>query len=491
MARRGTWSRYLRRLSLGHLAATVLAMATVPSAIAQVSVERQLQQIQRETYALIDSDIPADQRALLDYGGFLTFNFFAVDDAAQNTNSLAQTDLNGYVRASFDGVHEFFVRGRTSYRHQETQGVARMFRDDHWVQPRLDRATYQFNLRQYLAAYEGKSTSNNFVLRGGRDFHHLSNGLTLSEELDGATTTFVLPPLTFDVLGGMTSDNVDDFDGTRPNFSEDGETDRLFVGGRVTMHSNPRHRPFVYGVVQRDLNPDETLVSPGGIVTQFDYNSWYIGAGSAGSFVDSLVYGFEFVYQGGHGLSNSFDPNTFLPIVQTEEPISAFAMDLRLDYLLNDANRTRLGAEFLLATGDSDRLHPSTTFGGNTSGTPDHSFNGFGFINTGICFNPRPSNLVMFRLGAATFPLPASRCFRRLQVGVNVFIYSKHTATGAISEPTTDDPFLGWEPDLFANWQITSDLSMAVRYGVFFPGTAIVADSDPRHFLFTGVTLAF
>ena len=43
-----------------------------------------------------------------------------------------------------------------------------------------------------------------------------------------------------------------------------------------------------------------------------------------------------------------------------------------------------------------------------------------------------------------------------------------------IDEVTSDDRYLGWEPDVYINWQVTSDVTFAFRYGVFFPGTAIL-----------------
>jgi len=47
------------------------------------------------------------------------------------------------------------------------------------------------------------------------------------------------------------------------------------------------------------------------------------------------------------------------------------------------------------------------------------------------------------------------------------------------------------EPDIYLNWQITSDLALSVRYGAFFPGDAIENDGKVRQFLYTGVTIAF
>ena len=45
---------------------------------------------------------------------------------------------------------------------------------------------------------------------------------------------------------------------------------------------------------------------------------------------------------------------------------------------------------------------------------------------------------------------------------------------------------------LYMNWQITSDLTLALRYGIFFPSSdAFGANDDPRHFFYGGLTFAF
>src|SRR3954453_263908 len=130
---------------------------------AQTSVERferQLQQIQRDTRLHINPDIPADQRALLDYGGYFTFNFFAIDDIGQNTHILKQYDLVGYARLNIDNVHEFYVRARTSYRdfrgNESFDGEG-----DETVWPTVEQAYYRFDLAHYLSAYKNKNLKNN------------------------------------------------------------------------------------------------------------------------------------------------------------------------------------------------------------------------------------------------------------------------------------------------------------------------------------------
>jgi hypothetical protein len=60
-----------------------------------------------------------------------------------------------------------------------------------------------------------------------------------------------------------------------------------------------------------------------------------------------------------------------------------------------------------------------------------------------------------------------------------------------VNEPTNADHYLGVEPDLYINWQVTNDFSLAVRYGVFFPGSAFEPNDDVRQFFYAGVTYAF
>ena len=145
----------------------------------------------------------------------------------------------------------------------------------------------------------------------------------------------------------------------------------------------------------------------------------------------------------------------------------------------------------ILASGDKDRLASNTTFGGNRAGTDDHAFNAFGLLNTGLAFSPAVSNLAVGRVGASTFPLPDKTGYRQLQVGVDVLVFSKMVGEGGIDEATNDHHFLGVEGDLFLTWQVSSDVTFALRYGGFVPGPAIEGDSSLRNFFFAGVTYAF
>jgi hypothetical protein len=75
---------------------------------------------------------------------------------------------------------------------------------------------------------------------------------------------------------------------------------------------------------------------------------------------------------------------------------------------------------------------------------------------------------------------------------VDLFFYNKLVSDAPIDEETTGSGYLGFEPDLYINWQITSDVTIAFRYGIFFPGSGIIdAHDDTRQFFSAGVTYAF
>jgi hypothetical protein len=447
--------------------------------------QRQMEQFRRETRALIDPQIPVGQRTLFDFGGYYNFNYLSLDDQQGDNRVLRQHDLVGYARLNIDGVHELYASVRNTY--EDFHRGDSFDGDGDTNEFFLDRAYYRFDLARHFAAYKGENIDYNFVFQGGRQLVYWANGLTLSQVLDAAVIDLEYGPFTLELLGGLTTPDTIDFDASRPDF--DDETNRGFYGAMLSTEVG-RHRPFVFLLFQQDYNSDENL-QLGIINTTFEYWSWYVGVGSSGSIGDRLLYGLELVYEGGTGKSNSFEEATFFPLEQTEEDIQAWAADVRLDYLFNDSRRTRLSFETILASGDDDRLHTNNTFGGNRPGTDDHAFNAFGLLNTGLAFSPTVSNLMLFRVGASTFPIPDHSLFGKMQVGADFFVFNKMNRRGGIDETTFDGRYLGVEPDLYLNWQLTSDITLSLRYGVFFPNEDVVQENDTRQFFFGSLTFAF
>lgn len=462
------------------------------AALAQTDVarfERRAEQFRRETEAQAVREVPAGQRALIDYGGYLTLSYLSFDDQANDNHAFRGADVVGYGRVNFDDAHEFYLRARATYR-GFNPGDNFQNEPSH-LEGHVEEAWYKFDLRRHLAAYEGRAIDDNLTVQAGRQFETWAGGLVLSQYLDGVRIVGDHGPFTLEALAGVTAHDLTvDFDSSRPFFEK--RTRRLYAGGMLTARVGP-HKPFVYGLVERDLNSDGP-VSVGPISTRYDYDAYYLGAGSTGGLSDRLIYSVEAVFEGGRGLSNSFDPISLRPVRQEEEAIHAYAGEARLDYLLTDARdprRTRVGAGLLVASGDPDRQNASNTLGGNRPGTNDRGFNALGFVTDGLAFNPTFSNLLVLRGTASTYPLAAAGgLFEQLQVGVDVFVFEKTARNGAIDEPTQNRRYLGFEPDVFVNWQMADDLTLVLRYGIFFPGEAVPSD-EKRQFFYAGLTYAF
>jgi hypothetical protein len=252
---------------------------------------------------------------------------------------------------------------------------------------------------------------------------------------------------------------------------------------RYTTESS--HQFYGYVLYMPDYNHDQTARLDLGIPVDFKYTATYYGIGSTGSIGHNTLYEAEFVYESGQSTS---DP---LRSIQERESISAFAARGAITYVLGDENLTRLQAETLFASGDKDRLVTSDTVGGNLAGTTDRAFNSLGYANTGLAFAPTLSNLMSFRVGASTYPLRGQQGFNDLQVGLDLLTFGKLEEDGQINEPTKRETFLGFETDLYLNYRITSDTAFTLRYGAFFPGSAIAGPRATRNFVLLGVTVSF
>ena len=307
--------------------------------------------------------------------------------------------------------------------------------------------------------------------------------------------------LSLELIAGVTPLDTTDFDSARPRF--DSRTKRGLYGalGSVRVGTN---RPYAFALIQRDYNndhlsstdPKDDINGSPAFDTDFHYDSQYFAIGSTGSLTDRMTYGVEAVYEGGHTLSSSFtldSSGSATAVPQTRDNIEAFAVDGRVDYVLPDEHSTRLSGEILYASGSNNRIaSTTTTYGGNAPGKTDHAFNAFGLPDVGTAFAPAVSNLLMFRVGAATFPFTEIKTLKKMQVGTDLYFFAKaDTLQHRSTEATTGSRWLGLEPDIYMNWQITSDVALSMRYGVFVPGDAIVDDSKMRQFFYTGVTVSF
>ena len=450
---------------------------------------RGLRELELDQRLRANRAVPPGQRALLDFGGYATVNYLDLDDSTGDSHILREYDGILYGRMNIDGAQEVFLSGRIGYQDFH-HGDSFSGRGDEPIDGDLYRGYYRFDLRRYLAAYGGTPNPDfNFTGQAGRDLVYWANGLVMAQVLDGGVLDFDYGNLSLELVGGITPTRTVDIDSSRPGF--DYNTRRGFFGARLAANAG-EHRPFVYFLAQRDYN-EMAFRRVGGIPTSYDYNSYYLGVGSSGQLTGKLRYGLEAAYEFGDTLSNSFEIAGFgiIPVKQHRDNIDAAAFDGRLDYLFADPADTRLSGEIIAATGDPDRGHTSNTFNGNKPKTDDHAFNAFGLVNTGLAFAPDVSNVLIVRGGLSTFPFHEVRPLRRLQAGVDVFVYNKFQEDAPIDETTRNQRFLGVEPDVYVNWQVTSDVTLALRYGVFFPSDENLPIDKDRQFFFAGVTFAF
>lgn len=439
-----------------------------------------------EDYRLkVDTSLSLSERTQIDYGGYVSFTGLFLNDSAENSVRLWQPEIVLYAKASIDGANEFFVRGRFSYR-TFSNGDSFDGRGDRWLEPFPDRYWYEFDLRKALAAYQGESSDFNLNLRVGRQFIDWGSGIALSETLYAVKPTFEFGrQLKLETLAGITPDHTVDFDSSRWDFDE--RTRRGFYGAKLayTLESGQEFYGFVLHMV--DYTNDDRLrppLNPIGRV-QLKYDSNYYGLGSQGTIDNNWYYATEGIFQSGKGWS---DP---LRGPQTEEDITAGAGRALLGYIVRDESDTKWEVEGLFATGDEDRRTPSSTAGGNLRGTGDHQFNALGYANTGLAYAPALSNLLSLRLGVSSFPFRSTETFSDLQIGVDGYLFGKFTRKVPAQAETTDRRFLGGEVDVFANWRVTSDLSITARYGIFLPSAGVSGGKNARHFVLFGVNLGF
>lgn len=483
------------RLSLAMLLLLVLCaplMGQESDAVRRI--ERQLLEFDQRYRLQQGVDQPIEERLFLDVGGTVRFGAFSIDDSRSRAHVLRQFDARFYVLAELDGAHRAYGRLRFQF-NDWNENDSFDGRDDYWEHPIGDEYWYEFDYGNAVTAATGVPPKVDVRTRIGRQYVEWGQGVTLSQYLYAALVDVEVGGFGFTGLAGITpEETVIDFDGSRPDF--DDETKRGFFGGSIEYRADARHTPYVYYLAQLDYNEDDpvTLQSVTGATfpTRFGYDSWYIGLGSRGSLGTNWAYGIEAVYQGGRGLSSPFDPDTGAPVTQTTEDVQAWAGIAGLSYLFLDEADSRIDIEIIAGSGDDDRISSSNTFGGNKAGTDDRAFNSLGYLYTGYALAPEPSNLLSFRVGFSTAPFVSSDLLRDFRFSVDGFLFNKIDRDAPISVNTTDKTFVGGELDFGIDWAIFSDVSLAVRYGVFFPGDAMPEDEDKiRQYLYAGVTYAF
>ena len=432
-------------------------------------VDEQLRQ-ERSNAAPLDS--------LLDWqwGGWLEYYAFHFDDGDQKSRVVQRPGLAAWTRLRLDdGAHEFFGRVRLHFTYFNPGDE--IDRQQDWWGPNFDQAWYQIDVGKAFRLSEAGSP-HHLRARIGRQTVRFGTGYVLDMPLDAV----VLDGQVYDIrVLGLFGKSIGSFPNIDRSDPVDSHSDRLFYGVQVSYEGWDRHVPFAYAI----WNNDRTDERPEDFFQNYSYDSFYFGAGMQGELAHNLDYWGVGVFESGH----SYGDQAF----KHRDYIEAFAWDFGLEKRFDVPMRPRVAGEYMFASGDSGRLFaPTSAAGGNQGDRRDTSFAGFGFRDTGIALAPTMSNLHTWRLSGSFMPLEKHELFRNLEIGTNWFLYHKHHARAAISDPLADnfEGYVGWEMDYFINWRLSSDLSWTIRWGTFFPGGAY-SDDSTRHFLFSGITWSF
>lgn len=470
------------RSFLARLAGILLIALSTPALFGQADsdIERRRRQYDEDLRWQMDRPASPEQRMGVDWGGWFNFAFAHFDDVEHKSSTFARYDLYLWGRAVVDYSHEFYARGRFSFV-DYIHSVGPSERDHDWEGPAVDRLFYSYDLRAGALKRRKQVLPYNVFATIGRQYVQFGTGLALSLPLDAVVVGGELANTEIKALLGRSIESINNPIDHSPPVASHSERD--FYGFQATYKGLKGHEPFAYYFWQQD----HTNEHPDDAIQEYDYDSRYFGLGSKGrAILRNLYYQTELALEGGRsfGMDATSDPDR----------IRSLAYDLTLTYNFQSKYKPAAEFEYLYATGDDDRTgSPTDTLGGNTPGTVDHGFNGFGFRNTGLALAAPISNLNMFRLGGSAKPLPDCRPLADLLVGSDVFFFMKDEgrAAGSDSTATEVDHNLGQEVDVYINWRVTSDLLWTVRYGVFFPGDAYEGSRAARNFLFTGLTFSF
>ncbi len=448
----------------------------------------------------------AEQRFLCDYGALLRYNAVWLEDHGpagfapfpgipgfQASRAAHDFDFRPWLSASLDGVHYGFIRGQLDFlQYHHGDGYRR---NSDWRGPFVDLGFYRLDVDQACRVYgcaEVERWSADLTL--GRQFLFIGRGIAYSLVADAVSIDWQCGDWAGLVFGSQSIRHFDNIDRSVPGFTR---SDREFFGAQLEYEAFDHHKPYGFVVVQRDRS-DESPNSP---FQEFDYDSEYyglgikgealFGRGECGVGIQNLAYFVEGIIE--RGESFGFGATS---AIGGQDDIRSWAIDTGLIYYPECRTKPRVLVEFAVADGDEDCASPQNTLLGNTSGTKDEGFLGFGFVNTGVSFAPLLANLEFVRVAGAMRPFDECCEWRtsNLEVGASFFAYWRPEADGGVSDVRADKPghhYLGSEVDLFMNWRISSDTYILLNYGVFFPDADSFTVERSRQFLGVNLTWLF
>ena len=413
----------------------------------------------------------------IQYGAILSPIFMYEDN---NYGSLSSYILNAKVWAKvYLWSNSFlYVSGRNSYTgFISTDGAYEDLEADNVLD--LDQA---FLAMAYL------NNSLNFSL--GRKYYMMGTGLVLNGRGDGAEFLWHSSYFDLNLLGLYTGLLLKDNNpyGLKNMADISDGAKRMFSGGTLSFNFY-NQKLYMFGLVQMDFSDQTT-----GEETKYD--SQYYGIGLDGVLFSNLAYYAEFVYEMGTSYNSKELDSTGKPIDPHEKAdIAAFAINSGINYYIPVALSPVLILQYSFGSGDEYRTdYNYSNRTENINGDPtdndargkDKGFIAFGTFAGGYALRPAIGNMHIIRAGFSFAP------FRPISLGAKYLYYLKDKKDAPINSGEADMPeaFIGQGVDVSLRWQLYSDLSMYVNYGLFMPGDAYDSSFGNCNFVMAGINLS-
>jgi hypothetical protein len=468
-----------RKIMRGFHASAVAGMLfilLVQPALANETAKR-IEQENRDALLNTESEaVTGQKRLLFDYGGWFNFRYIDFKDDDNDRQTPDDTDyiyfldtrlwLKAVLKADpanpYSAEHSLYVRLKDlviDRRPPDTAGGS----DHDGVH--LD---YGYMVLNFFPC----------TVKAGRAYYSVGEGIAYGNVHDGGQFLLSWPNWDIKAMVAHTLPHEDNIDLSVPGY--DKGTDRYFSALQCSYKGIPQQNLYGYVLLQRDYSDER----PEDVLHDFTYNNEYFGLGARGKIKSVFSYRIELIKE--TGKSRVFATNA-------KKDISAWAGICGLDYEPAVFTRPAFTFAYAYGSGDPDRVSVTDTQNGNALGK-DKNFLYFGYLPTGYALAPALSNLYFFQWGAALNPWERNSWLKDCRVGVNYYRYFKDKASGGILDPeaSSSQKDIGYELDGYINWQVLSDLNMALQYGYFQPGKAYPDNTnDSEHYFSASATITF
>jgi len=170
----------------GLLVAGIVVGCLAASSSAQPRPEEVFQRtlfLERDIRERLEREVPPDQKALIEWGGFYIPSYTYYDDIDGGHAHLTRQDLRLWTQIYLDEVHHIFARIKLNYI-DFAAGDARGFRQHDLVGPNLEVGYWELDLTAAAEKYWGQKWPVQIIGRGGRQYIEVGRGIALGKILD-------------------------------------------------------------------------------------------------------------------------------------------------------------------------------------------------------------------------------------------------------------------------------------------------------------------